>query len=62
MVDDACTWFYKCSTKGSKIDVHPIGWPQKRKMGLMCSWALGHASESIMIFRVARAPTSIIMA
>jgi hypothetical protein len=49
----------KCN-KGYKINVHPIGLPQK--MGVMHSWALGHVSESIMIFRVAQAPTSIIMA
>jgi hypothetical protein len=52
----------KSVPKGYKINVHPIGWPQNKKMGVMCSWALGHVSESIMIFRVAQAPTSIIMA
>lgn len=49
--------------KGYKINVHPIGWPQK--IWVMHSWALDHVSESIMIFRVAQAaqaPTSIIMA
>jgi hypothetical protein len=29
---------------GSKIGVHPIGWPQNRKMGVVHLWVLGYTS------------------
>jgi len=44
----------KCA-KGSKIGVHPTGWPQNTKMGVVCLWVLGHTSQKYQLYMLCSA-------